>query len=350
MVYINLSKLVLLIQAIQGCPVGIPSRLEKLFDAYNSFEPSSEDLVSISVSVHLERLREEKLDREDEERKREILKDIITTYNSSSFKLPSDPKKIYLISPLQNCNNCQSKSLVVVRPHREGRKAVVYTRSGGYVAEVFHKHCSQCQATLYNCYTEYTSEDNKLTRKYLDSGVKYYSITQDTFFDVELLEVLSEDIFTCDCRITSFVVKYNRLNAGSIPLNIKRIFHAWLIFSINKRIQSMKFPVLRSNDRNLDVEKVCQYLYPELKRTVDAKWVQHSCKKCASRVIVMDGAAKVYRTVCAAKVRQNSQIKSSRIPFWSQLDIGRGESEDFVLVPTSGVSRGSATFPTFTAY
>ena len=62
---VNLSKLLLFIQAIQACPIGVPE--EKLYSEYSSFESTSDHIVSIQVSIALERLVETNLDGEDEE-------------------------------------------------------------------------------------------------------------------------------------------------------------------------------------------------------------------------------------------------------------------------------------------
>ena len=82
---------------------------------------------------------------------------------------------------------------------------------------------------------------------------------------------------------------------------MKPSLSAWIIFSINKRLKSVEFPVLRSIDHNLNVDAVCRVLYPELKTFVDNKWLSHICERCHTRFVVMDGAAKVYRGVCKAK-------------------------------------------------
>ena len=62
---VNLSKLLLLIQAIQACPIGVPKRDEKLFNDYNSFKSTSDHTVSIQICITLERLVETNLDCED---------------------------------------------------------------------------------------------------------------------------------------------------------------------------------------------------------------------------------------------------------------------------------------------
>ena len=302
MVKLNLSKLLQLIDAINSCPVGIPNRVTKLFDTYEKISATSDYVVSVYVSAKLERLKETNLDSEENQRKKAIFSEIIESISKSPIGAPCcNENKIYLISPLEMCNNCGSDSLVAVKPSVHGSEGIVYTRAGSQPAEVYHKHCRQCLATLYSCYTEFGGEPQ--TRRYLPlSDIKYFSVTTKTFFDVKLLEELTEDIFTADCRITSFVEKFNRLNTFSVELNKKRIFYSWLIVSISKRLlHCTEFPVIRDKDRNLNIEAVCSVLYSSLRKNVDAKWLKHICKKCEKRTLVMDGAAKVYRNVCAAK-------------------------------------------------
>ena len=86
MVFINLTKFILLIQAIHACPPGIPYRGEKLFEAYSLFESLSEDVISVSVSASLERLKESDLDEEDPKRRKAIIFELVNQYTTSSFK------------------------------------------------------------------------------------------------------------------------------------------------------------------------------------------------------------------------------------------------------------------------
>ena len=106
----------LLIQAIQACPVGVPKRVDKLYRDFTSFKSTSDHTVSIHVSIALERMVETDLEKEDEKRKKLIVCDIIETYTNHYFRLPTNQAKIYLISPLLSCDNCGISSLVVVRP------------------------------------------------------------------------------------------------------------------------------------------------------------------------------------------------------------------------------------------
>ena len=90
-------------------------------------------------------------------------------------------------------------------------------------------------------------------------------------------------------------------------MNKKRLFSCWLIFSICKRIP-VKFAAKRSQDRNIDIEAVAEELYPSLKEYVDNKWKDHHCDKCKSNIVVMDGNAKLYRSVCAARGEKISNV------------------------------------------
>ena len=291
MVLVNLTKFLLLIHAIHACPPGIPYRGEKIFEAFLSFNSSSDDIISITTS--LERIKERNIDDEEPKKKKLIIFELVNQYSSSSFKFPSLSSKIYLISTLDVCDICKKGKLVVTKPNRSGRPATVHTKDGGKVAEVYHKQCNSldCLATVYSCYTEFKRGD-VVMRKYLEkSNITIFSITQETFFDSKLLEELTEDIFTCKCRISNFVKKYNRLH-GSIPMNKKRVLGSWLIYSIIGRLPGIEFPVFRNMDRAIDVEAICKYLYPELRKVIDAKWLCHVCKVCERRTVIMDGAAK----------------------------------------------------------
>ena len=286
MVFINLAKLLLLIKAVQDCPSSIPKREEKLFLEYLKFKKTSDDKVSVEVPVELDRLKEIDVDKEVDDRKKKIIFHLIRTYTDSNFEFPTQTTDIYLVSPLVKCDHCHTGTLVFTRPDRQSRIAVVYTLAGPRCAKVYIKYCSQCQATVYNCYTEF-SENGTTIRKYIDQKESslYVNVTQETFFERKLLEELTEDVFTCDTRFVTWTEKYNRLHSKSetnlkerVLLNRKRVFDAWIIFSITQRIP-VRFPVTRTLDGNIDIEEVCRFLYPSLKQFVDEKWLHHRCDK-----------------------------------------------------------------------
>ena len=258
--------------------------------------------------MSLENINEKNIDMEDEKKKKLIIKHLVDTYTFKSFNFPSiDNIKIYIVSPLPVCDVCGSGSLNVVRPSRGGRSAVVYLLNGGHECEVFHKNCPLCKAVIYSCYTEFQSE-GQVMRKYHPSNFSdYFAVTSETLFSRDLLMSVTEDILTCHSRIINVVEKYNNQSRGKIPLNKKRLLEAWIIFSITQRIP-LVFPVIRKLDRAIDIDSICSIVYPELKKYVDSKWINHECSRCQTKIVVMDGCAKLVRTVCAARGEKITNI------------------------------------------
>ena len=129
-------------------------------------------------------------------------------------------------------------------------------------------------------------------RKFLNSHDEYFGVTQNTFFSITILEEWTEDLFTLDTQFDKMCVKYNRIHSARPKLYRKRIYPAWAMYSINKRIP-IEFPVTRDTSRHLDFEEVYKKIYPQLKDVIDKKWVLLKCPGCATRLVVMDGNMKV---------------------------------------------------------
>ena len=293
MVLFRLSKFNILLQAIRTCPIGIPQREEKIFESYHKSETVPDDLlISVSVSVNLERCKEKIVDEEEPRRRRLIIADLIKQHSSRSVSFVPQLSKTYLLSEAFECFLCKKGMLIVQRPSRLGRQAVLYTKNGPVAAEVYHKQCNNvdCRASYYPCYIEFFKGD-VIVRKYNRTSEKVFSITNETFFDTDLLDEFTEDIFTCTSRVHNIVSKYNRIHTGA-ALNYPRIFSCWLLYSVYKLTGQLEFPVLRDSHRVLDVENICRYLYEGLNKFVSEKWFPHICDGCDSRCVVLDGAAK----------------------------------------------------------
>ena len=291
MVLINLSRLLYLITAVKECPLDFPQRKTVLWNLYSQFKETSSDVVSIEVEPDLERIVERNVEDEEDSRRRDIVNSLVDIFSRSSFSFPEKPSTVFLMPPIDKCPNC-NESLVVVKPSRKGREAVAYTKEGPRVVEIYHRHCKKCKAKVYYCYYEYTKEDGQIYRRYLDHQGDYFSMTQDTFFSINLLEELTVDLFICDNQFVKFVEKYNKLVCkGEHKLVRQRLFPVWALYSISKRME-VEFPVKRTTERNLDYEEAFKHLYPQLKEVIDKKWLLHNCRKCFSRLVVMDG--KVY--------------------------------------------------------
>ena len=86
---------------------------------------------------------------------------------------------------------------------------------------------------------------------------------------------------------------YNRKNRNvDITLSYEQLIPAWLLYGVWKRI-GLVFPVTRDMSRHLNIEWVCEYVYPKLRKHVDRKWIDHNCERCRCKIVVMDGDAKV---------------------------------------------------------
>ena len=98
---------------------------------------------------------------------------------------------------------------------------------------------------------------------------------------------------TCNVQFINWVTAYNRKNGTkNIVLSYEQLIPVWLLYGVWKRI-GLVFPVERDTSRHLDTESVCEYLYLNLRKFVDRKWIDHNCARSCSRLVVMDGDAKV---------------------------------------------------------
>ena len=118
----------------------------------------------------------------------------------------------------------------------------------------------------------------------MKQGEKFFSVTNSTFFEISLIETLTEDIVTCNVQFSNWTSAYNRLKVKSgTKLSEELLLSNWLLYNVWKRI-IVSFSVVRSKKRQLDVEAACHQLYPMLRVRVDEKWLKHVCPQCQSRL------------------------------------------------------------------
>ena len=310
MVLISFKKLTFLLKAIEDCPEGIPFRQSKIIRQFLKLPTTYDEKVSVKIPLEWEKFPESDISLHDDQEK--ILCHIITTFTG---KLTDQVPELHITSPLQRCPICRGDLDFAKRiKYRKDPSAMVYCKDGPRIATVYPKKCTNCSATIFSSYVEYEQEDGIVMRKYFENS-EYISATQDTFFECALLEELSEDIFTCNTRFINWSEKYNRLHIDSLKKNVlsttnlknkryelnrQRVLPCWILYSMNKKLDLL-FPVQRDESRSLDIELICKIMYPELKKKINSKWLGHICQQCSSRVVIMDGAAKMYRTRCAAK-------------------------------------------------
>ena len=292
MVLINIGRLIHLIQEINACPIGFPERQSFLWEAYSSYkETPDSEFVSISTNRDWRWLDERKLQDEDVVCRKAVVEELTERFTRYKTVVPLLPTIIYLVPSAKICPQCGA-GLKVVRPDRMGKEAVGYTRHGPRRVISFHRACKECSTVLHYNYSDSPQQHGGFVRKFNNSHENYFGVTQNTFFSIALLEELTEDLFTLDTQFDKFCVKYNRIHSAEPKLYRKRVYPAWAMYSISKRIP-IEFPVKRDASRNVDFEEAYKKIYPELKEVIDKKWLLHKCSRCATRLVVMDGNMKV---------------------------------------------------------
>ena len=306
MVLINLTKLINLIDIVNKTPKEVSKRRTRLLEAYNELEADTDFTVSIKLSTEASiRLKEAYLDDEEHLRRVKILEELIANLTESKICIPeSIMSKVYLLPSITNCTNpqCCGKLLVICRPTRTENSVSVFTNNGVLEGEVYRKNCLQCKTIYFYNYMEKEDDLGILIRSYYqakESKESYFSITNETFYEKALLSRLTEEIVTCNVQFTNWSTCYNRLfRTDQSPMDYRGLIQVWLIFEMWMRF-SIKFPVVRQKSRNIDIESTCEYLYPKLREKVDKQWITHNCQFCDTRLVVLDGDAKAYRTVCS---------------------------------------------------
>ena len=180
--------------------------------------------------------------------------------------------------------------------------------------EVYRKICLTCKVMYFYNYWEKIDSNGPVIRSYYGiqcSQEPYFSVTNKTFFEKKLLDTLTEEIVTCNVQFTNWATCYNRLNGTEkSPMDYRSLIQVWLIYQIWRRF-SVSFTVVRDKSRNIDVEEICASLYPKLRHIVDNQWINHNCQYCSTRLVVLDGDAKAYRTVCSFQPKK--VIKSGHL-------------------------------------
>ena len=298
MVLVNLSKMVRFAAIVHAMPVEVSKRISRLIQIYHEIESNSSIIVSIKVRCDLERLVERHIDSEEPLRQARIIECLINIFTENKLDISAQRDfKVILLPPVKKClmDGCFANELSLSALRNTDTYVPVYTTNGVVKGEMYHSKCNKCSATYYNCYYEFTNNDGLSRRNYYDEvDTEFFAITSKTVFEKKLLDNLAEEIITCNVQFSNWVECYNRINyVDKNPMSVKLIIPVWLLYMIKKKC-SISFPVERTDHRNLDEEKVFAYLYPIYRQSVDQTWISHSCSACSSRIVILDGDAKVF--------------------------------------------------------
>ena len=196
MVLMYLNKVAHFADTVANTPLCVSKRKFKLIREYNMLaDDISGVVVSVKIPALLERVKEIHLDSEDENKKVKILEYFIDKYTTEEFILTASKAKKYLIPSPKIClrQDCCGTPLNLSNPSRTDNTVHIFTQRGGLKGEVYRKKCPKCEAVYYYNYFE-KKDDVQVVRKYYDGVETYFSVTNASFFEKEMLENLTEDI------------------------------------------------------------------------------------------------------------------------------------------------------------
>ena len=97
----------------------------------------------------------------------------------------------------------------------------------------------------------------------------------------------------------------NENHSFNPPINPDRLETAWFIYRIIQFIKEIPWP-RKEKSKELNLEDLCKRTYSQIKTILHTKWIDHVCNDigCRQRFIVIDGNAKLYRSICAAEKKR----------------------------------------------
>ena len=153
----------------------------------------------------------------------------------------------------------------------------IYTENGIVEGVQYHAFCRQCKNKFYRHYTE--NKDGY--RNFLTKDEKYFFITSSLGFSSRFLDKVSLQISIGATSFEKISEMYNEefdLIGNEKKLSAEVIENSWLIYRI-----VIFFPKVlwhkKDHNKHCDVERICQDVYPILKKKIDEKWFSHECKE-----------------------------------------------------------------------
>ena len=169
---------------------------------------------------------------------------------------------------------CCSKK---IRINPRASQVRIYTENGILEGLNYHGLCKECKMKFYRHWTE--SKDGY--RTYFTEEDEYFMITSSIAFTARYLERISLQICIGATSFDKISEMYNvefELNDSAKNLNAEVIENHWLV---NQLINFCPTILWHRKDHNkhFDIEKICEDVYPTLKKVVDQKWFSHECNE-----------------------------------------------------------------------
>uniref|UniRef100_A0A7M5XKB2 Uncharacterized protein n=1 Tax=Clytia hemisphaerica TaxID=252671 RepID=A0A7M5XKB2_9CNID len=168
------------------------------------------------------------------------------------------------------------------------------------IAKSYHSRCKKCKRTF-----SYGFIDEKSGMRKLNVDRDYIMFNNVTAYSKRLMKYI-------DNMITIGAVSFEKLseivegNWESNKINPDRIEEAWFIYRILEFMNVFPEWPRHTSSKALDLESLCHFNFPEIKRMIDSLWINHICSEvgCKERFIVIDGNEKLYRFICSAEKKK----------------------------------------------
>ena len=277
-------------------PLNTPRRLEKITDEFVHFTKNrtlSENLI-VDVGINLP----------DGRTFEPLLENVSFLLNNlPRFKVTDfEPFGKDVLLPLTT--SCCGRKLRLDTRHSSVR---LYTKTGITISFYYHGNCIQCKSKFYHNFTETTTKD----RNFIKTD-RYFVCTSSIGFSNDYLDFVTLLISigsTSFKKISNIYNAEHNLTEGD-KLRPDVLENNWLVYRISKKIPSFNWKI--NGDGHCDIEKICQQVYPALRKIIDEKWINHQCNEvgCNARMVVVDGNEKLYRYCCSEPIEKITNIKA----------------------------------------
>ena len=206
---------------------------------------------------------------------------------------------------------CCNKMLNIIHTYANIR---VYTSYGIQEARSYHGKCRKCKRVYYH---GLAIDKN--------TGIYTFDDFEDTILFSTGVAFSKEVIQRADDMICIGNISFERTasildaNYGfTTNVNPDRLESAWFLFRILEFVREFNWP-RKNSSGEFDLEELCKMAYARIKNSVDNEWLHHKCSEvgCNERFVVMDGNAKLYRSLCGANksrvIGKNGEVNGYNI-------------------------------------
>ena len=195
---------------------------------------------------------------------------------------------------LPSKNRCCYKHLNILTAYAS---ILVYTENGTVHSRSYHGVCGKCKKAHYHGY----SLDKASGEVEFDDESETLIFNSDTAFSKRFIDYADNMICIGGVSFERTASILNTTFNLKPPLNPDRLEAAWFVYRIIKFRRNIPWP-RKLKSKELDLEKLCNHVYSDIKEIIERQWVDHVCDEvgCAARFVVVDGNEKLFRSICAA--------------------------------------------------